>query len=968
MTTSLPSTSLNEASLAGASLNRASLNEVLDKLEDEGLISAEPGVPFDEGAILAAFSEWAEDSGRPLYPHQEDSLVELLDGNHVIAQTPTGSGKSMIALAAHFISLARGGRSYYSAPLKALVSEKFFDLVDVFGAHNVGLITGDVALNTGAPIICCTAEILANQSLREGAALDADTVVMDEFHFFADPQRGWAWQVPLLELTSPQFVLLSATLGDTVKLSRDIEAKTGRDVAVIKNAERPVPLEFEYLVDPLAEVVERLVREGRAPIYIVHFTQADAVKSAADLSRTVALPENSKQMIRDELATVELGRGFGKTLRELLLKGVGVHHAGMLPRYRRLVERLTRKGALSIVCGTDTLGVGINVPIRTVIFTSLVKYDGRRSRILSAREFHQIAGRAGRPGFDDEGSVRVIASEDEIETAKRKARMTAAEEAGDAAKKRKLAKRAAKSRSPRQEGKISWTRSTFDRLVGAEPEQLVPRFRTSHSMFLNVLSGAGDAEQRLINLAAEAFAAADIGGSSGAGNAASADSSNRYFRELGDIYRSLRQAGLVERVRSRSGEGASTIQVTGNLPDEFALNQPLTPFALAALDLLDPDSLTFSLDILSVIEAVMENPNPVLHAQQRKARDVAFAAMREEGIEYEERRDRIETVTWPQPLAEVLMPAFDVFAVTNPWVRGQEPTPKKILREMVEEGSNFTQFISRYDLTISEGSLLRYLSDTYRALRQVLPDSYRTPEIDDIIDWLQKLLGSVDVSLVAEWEDLAAGGDGTGGAMAARSGADAIDPGSIDPETADLEQAFGADANGKVQFSMNRHAMIRAIRNDVFARIELMSRDDCEGLAVKERADRVHVEDSTDTPSTSPAATTSSDFTDVRTWERALDRYWAEHDWMAIDQDARKSELFSVETQPDIAQLMLATGVDHEDDLPTTAARDLDWWLVRQIILDPKDEGDWRLVLLVDRASTIQTNEPIMRTVALTVD
>ena len=928
-----------------------SLNLVLDALEDSGKIDDEGN--FDEADLMDAFATWAAEGGRPLYPHQEEALLELLAGNHAIIQTPTGSGKSMTALAAHFISLARGGRSYYSAPLKALVSEKFFDLVDVFGAHNVGLITGDTAVNTGAPVICCTAEILANQALREGPSLDADTIVMDEFHFYADPQRGWAWQVPLLELCSPQFVLLSATLGDTSVIAQQITDKTGRDVAVISDAERPVPLEFDYLVDPLPVVAQRLVDEGRSPIYVVHFTQAEAVKSAVDLARTLNLPTDREREIRDVLAGSELGRGFGKTLRELLLKGVGVHHAGVLPRYRRLVERLTQRGLLSIICGTDTLGVGINVPIRTVLFTSLVKFDGRRTRTLSAREFHQIAGRAGRAGFDSEGSVRVIATEEEVEAAKRKARMTAAQEAGDAAKKRKLAKRAKSARSARSEGKVSWNRSTFNRLVAAEPERLVPRFQTSHSMFLNVLGGHStdpktgnsvDAEQRLTDLAQQAFESAQVASPS-ARKKDDETSSNPYLRQLGDIYRSLLQAGLIERVPAKGTAGGDTgpqdaapatvLRATGDLPDDFALNQPLTPFALAALDLLDPESPTFVLDVVSVIEAVIEDPKPVLYAQQRRARDAAYQAMREEGLDFEQRRDRIEEVTWPRPLEDLLLPTFDVFAITNPWVRGRELSPKSVLRDMLEEGFTFTQYVAHLDLTNVEGVLLRYLSDVYQALRQVLPDSYRTDPVEEVIDWLHALLRSVDVSLLSEWEDLAAGRSPAKGAEHA------------DQEAALTEAGFGTGPDGKVLFSLNRHAMSKAIRNAVFRKVEMLAHDDVAALVAAEQR-----------------GAESSPWASPEAWDKALDAYWQEHNGIGIDHEARSSDLFSLNQEPDATDLVLAAGVDSAYDLPTTEGGDYDWWIARQIILDPEDEGDWRLTLFIDRQETENKNMPVMRTVA----
>lgn len=882
------------------------LNTVLDRLEDEGLSA-------DDDALYEAFMDWAEDSGRPLYDHQEDALVELISGNHVIAETPTGSGKSMIALAGHFLSLARGGRSYYTAPLKALVSEKFFDLVDAFGAANVGMITGDVALNADAPIICCTAEILANQALREGAGLDSDMVIMDEFHFYGDPQRGWAWQVPLLELDQPQFVFLSATLGDTSAISTELTERTGRDVSLISDAVRPVPLEFDYVVDDLGLVVERLVNEGEAPIYIVHFTQNDAVKSALALSKSLKITRDKKDRIQAALRGQEMARGFGKTLRELLLKGVAVHHAGMLPRYRRLVERLAQRGLLLVICGTDTLGVGINVPIRTVLFTSLVKFDGSRSRHLSAREFHQIAGRAGRPGFDDVGYVKALGAPDEVEALARKARMTAAQEAGDRKKQKKAAKRGL---STKKQGELSWTKATFERLTNARPEALQPRFQSGHAVFLNVLEGPGDPEARILRLATEA-----THGREGADGG-----SNRFLREFGDIYRSLLQAGLIERVPTTERESVgSAIRVVGDLPDEFALNQPLAPFALAVLDLLDPNSPSFTMDIVSVVESVMEDPRQLLYAQQRAARDRAFHAMREEGLDYEERRDALALISWPKPLEEMLTPSFRVFAQTNPWVKGHEPSPKSVVREMVEEGLTFSLLVGRYDVQNAEGVVLRYLTDTYKALRQIVPPQFQTEELEQVTAWLRTLLNSVDSSLIAEWEQMM----------------ESAPTGENNMTGEGAEFAFGGDASGQISWAVNPHAMRTAVRNEVFSRIELIARDQFERLAALEPA--------------------GSKWTGER-WEEQLGHYWDEFEYVRIDQSARSSELFLVRQTPEVDDLLDACGVDVVDEVPQTISGGLNWWVVEQVVADPEDSGAYRLTMLVDIDASIGTGEVVART------
>lgn len=916
----------------------APLNELLDDLEDRGLLT-------DDDALYEAFSSWASSTGRPLYRHQDESLIEILSGNHVIAATPTGSGKSMIALAAHFVSMAHGGRSYYTAPLKALVSEKFFDLVSLFGADNVGMVTGDVSLNADAPIICCTAEILANQSLREGPTLDADMIVMDEFHFYADPQRGWAWQVPLLELTRPQFIAMSATLGDTTVFRKQWTERTGRPTVEITDAQRPVPLEYDYVVDTLQDTVERLLSEGRHPIYIVHFSQKDAVDTASSLmDRKLVSPEIRSQISR-EISTVSFTKGFGQTLRGLLSHGIGVHHAGMLPRYRRLVERLTQQGLLPVICGTDTLGVGINVPIRTVLLTSLVKFDGSKMRHLRSREFHQIAGRAGRAGFDTVGFVRVLAPEHEVEAARERARLTAAQEAArDEREAKRAKKKASKKRSGPKEGQITWSRSTFERLRDAAPEALQSHFEMTHSTVLNVLGGAADAgrdpAEHLVDLALH--------------NDDQPLPANPHIRHLADIYTSLLQAGVVEHLSSARAQelGVSRLQLVADLPDDFALNQPLSPFALAAFELLDPDSPTFALDVISIVEAVLEDPRPLLYAQENQAKAAAVASMKAQGMEYDERMAALEEISWPKPLEELLSPAFSVYARSNPWVGDLELSPKSVIREMIENAMTFTELISRYDVGRSEGVILRYLSDAYRMMRQVIPEEIMTEELEAMISWLADLIRSVDSSLLDEWEAMMNGKE----LVEAESAASAVG----------AERAFGADESGAIAFTANRHAFRNAVRRALFNFVELMSRDDVDGL---ERA-------------TAQAADSDGLFAEVAPWtgddwDHALERYWAEHDWIDINQGARSQALCTLEEQvsgEDVLTLMPFSARDNANQRSRfeALARAVDGapagsvWLATQTITDPEGNMDWRIAALVDLAASDKEKRVVLT--VLTVD
>ena len=812
-----------------------------------------PADPTDDDALYEAFTAWAADQGLDLYPHQQEALLELVTGSHVILSTPTGSGKSLVAIAAHFVALARGQRTYYTAPLKALVSEKFFALVAAFGAQNVGMMTGDSAVNADAPIICCTAEILANQALREGPDAAVGQVVMDEFHFYADPQRGWAWQVPLLELPRAQFVLMSATLGDVAFFAEDLERRTDAPVAVITTAERPVPLTFAYVIEPLHELLDELVRTRRAPVYVVHFTQKEAVERAQSLLSTPLASREQRDRIADELGDFRFGPGFGRTLSRLLRHGVGVHHAGMLPRYRRVVERLTQRGLLPVVCGTDTLGVGINVPIRTVVLTSLVKYDGVRMRHLSAREFHQISGRAGRAGYDTLGEVLVLAPEHVIENRK------LLEKAGDDPRKlRKIVRKKA------PEGHVNWTDKTFERLRDAPPEPLTSSFAVSHAMVLNVLSRPGDPIAAMTRLLTD--------------NHEPRSAQGRHVRRAVEVYRSLRAGGVVERVwvddptapRGRR----RTVRLTRDLPSTFALNQALSPFAYAALDLLDREDPAYAHDIASVIEATLDDPRQVLAAQANRARGEAVAAMKADGLEYDQRMALLEDVTYPRPLADVLGAAFATYRTTNPWVADLELAPKSVVREMHERAATFAEYVQLYQLDRTEGVLLRYLADAYRALRQVVPDEARTEEVWELIEWLGDLVRRTDSSLLDEWERLANPLD--------EHGADA--PG-------------GTDADTPEPLTGNPRAFRALVRGALFRRVELAARERYGELAALRDVDADGVG------------------WDADRWAAALDPFYADHDDILTGPAARGPGLFLVTpgaTTWHVRQLLDEAEADHD--------------------------------------------------------
>ncbi len=690
-------------------------------------------LPDTPGAdeLLDAFIEWSAQSGLELYPHQEEAVLRLLAGENVVLSTPTGSGKSLVAVAGAFAMLAQGRRTVYTAPIKALVSEKFFELTAAFGPSAVGMVTGDASVNGDAPVIACTAEILAQRALRAGSDTAADLVVMDEFHYYGDRDRGWAWQVPLLQLPRPRFLLMSATLGDTTGLRRDLTARTGRDTALVASAERPVPLDVEYRETPLHVSIEELLKTGRAPVYIVHFTQREATARAQSLTSLKVLNPDEKTAVKDAVGGFRFDTPIGKDLRRFVLAGIGVHHAGMLPKYRLLVEKLAQQGHLKLICGTDTLGVGVNVPIRTVLFTQLYKYDGRRTRVLSVRDFQQIAGRAGRRGFDTVGSVWVQAPEHAVEN--KRAEMRAA---GDPKKLRKLVRK-----KPPERGYAHYDDKTLARLWEGTPETLESSFDVTHAMMLNVLDRPGDGCTAMKRLLVD--------------NHEPRARQRRHIRKAVGVFRSLIDAEIVQ-VLDEPDHLGRPVRVNIDLQDEFRLNQPLGLFAVEAVSVLDQEASDYHLQALSVAESVLEDPMAVLLAQRDKARDELMTRMKEEGVEYEERMDRLAEVTWPKPEAEFIEPAFDTFARHHPWVGHLRASPKSVVRDMVEHADTFNQYVSRYGLKRSEGLVLRYLTDCYKALVQTVPAAAVDDRLAEVIEWLGKLVREVDSSLLDEWERLSA--------------------------------------------------------------------------------------------------------------------------------------------------------------------------------------------------------------------
>lgn len=683
--------------------------------------------------ILARFFDSLSALGITPYKAQEDAIFEIMGGKHVVLATPTGSGKSLVAESMHFKGFVEKKRSFYTCPIKALVSEKFFNLCNRFGAENVGMLTGDVSINRDALIICCTAEILSNLAVSEGREAAVDYVIMDEFHYYSDPDRGVAWQLPLLSLPQATFLLMSATIGECERIKRTLREQTGKEVVEISSMERPVPLDFSYSESPLHETLADLIASKKYPVYVVNFTQRECALEAQNAMSVNICTKEEKQKIHESLKGFRFDTPFGKDIKRFISHGVGIHHAGLLPKYRLLTEKLAQAGMLKIIMGTDTLGVGVNVPIRTVVFTKLYKFDGQKTSILSVRDFKQIAGRAGRKGFDDFGSVIVEAPEHVIENKRAENRVGAR----DAKQKKKVVKKPAPTKNY-----VHYDHATFERLVQSPPEPLESQFKITHGMILHALlryqSNGNPGYKNLVDIIARCHE--------------TDKNKSKLRKRLCQLFKSLLQAEIFSLVRNIN----TGLRIVANesLQQDFSLFHTLSLYMIDALSVLDASQPDYALDVVSLVEAIEENPSAILNRQLEKKKEEAIGQMKADGLEYDARMEALEKIEYDKPLGDFIYQTFNEFHKKHPWVEEENIHPKSIVRDMFIKGATFNEYVGEFGLARAEGLLLRYLSQTYKAMVQTVPDQYKTDEVIDIIAYLRTMLARVDTSLIEEWESL----------------------------------------------------------------------------------------------------------------------------------------------------------------------------------------------------------------------
>ena len=835
----------------------------------------------DGGLLLDRFLSYVDARALTLYPAQESAILELFEDKNVILNTPTGSGKSLVAMAGHFKALAEGKRSVYTCPIKALVNEKWMTLCREFGPENVGLSTGDASVNRDAPILCCTAEILANIALREGARANVQEVIMDEFHYYADRERGVAWQAPLLTLPQARFLLMSATLGDTVFFERELTRVTGRPAVTVYSAERPVPLAFSYADALLPDTVQALIAEGKSPIYIVHFTQLEASQNAQNFTSINLCTRTEKDTIATELVGFKFNSPYGPDINRWLKQGIGIHHAGLLPKYRVLVEQLAQKGLLKVICGTDTLGVGINVPIRTVLFTRLCKYDGQKTAILSARDFHQISGRAGRKGFDELGWVVAQAPEHVIENKHLEAKR--------ASSGKKIVKR-----RPPDKNFVIWDKATFVRLISAKPEPLVSRFQVSHGMLLNVLSRPDDGCAALREIIRTCHDPIKL--------------KEAHRGRAWQLFRSLGDRRLIEFVESSPGR--ATLRVNVELQEDFSLDQALSLYLLDTIPLIDVQSPNHALDVLTLAESIVEDPDFILRKQLDKLKDRKMAEMKMDGVPFEERIEELEKLEYPKPIREFIYSTFNAFSDNHPWVGQENIMPKSIVREMFETFSSFSDYVRTYDLHRAEGLLLRHCNYVYRVLAQTVPDAVKTDELLEIELYLGAMIKQTDSSILDEWEKMR-------------------DPAYIRAETAPLRPPGAEEADRDI--TRDPKIFTASIRTRIFAFLRAITMLDFEAALLALFADEGLVEQG--------GGQTDGELTwTPERLRETIERYRLDHGQIRLDPEARN---------------VRHTYVSPSEDNKT--------WRVEQVLIDIDDHNDWMVRMEVDLAASRAMGVPKIR-------
>ncbi len=454
-------------------------------------------------------SQYLEAVPYDLYPFQEEALLAWFESEAgVLCCAPTGMGKTLIAEAAVFEALHTRTRLYYTTPLIALTEQKFRELQRLveswgFARDDVGLITGNRRENPEALVRVVVAEILLNHLLaRDVAVADMDrvgAVVMDEFHNFNDPERGIVWELSLVLLPRPvRVLLLSATVGNPLDFAGWLRKQHGRKLQVVTSLERRVPLEFVWvddklLTEHLTEMVSDDDERNRTPALVFAFNRDECWQVAEKLKGLPIVTQEKKQRIEAFLAdhAGDLEEGVGPKLRQMLLRGVGVHHAGVLPKHKEIVEELFARKLIPYVVCTETLAAGINLPARSVVLVTLLKGKHGEKKLIPPSSAHQMFGRAGRPQFDTKGYVFAVAHDDDVKINKWRKRYEQIDPRSKDPGIMRMRKQLERKRPTRRKTEQYWSEGQFKQLIAAGPARLYSRSMIPYQVLIFLLTHTG---------------------------------------------------------------------------------------------------------------------------------------------------------------------------------------------------------------------------------------------------------------------------------------------------------------------------------------------------------------------------------------------------------------------------------------------------------------------------------------------
>jgi superfamily II DNA/RNA helicase len=702
-------------------------------------------VPSDGDLELAFYDQFLLSRGLEPYPVQEQAIAAIFQGKSVLVTVPTGTGKTLMAKAALYRAFHRNERAIYTTPLRALTEEKYRELCADFGDGNVGFATGDYKVNREAPIQVEVAEILWNRIVAEKHVSPAELVVMDEGHYFNDPERGYVWEQSIIGLDPrTQLVVLSATVGHPEKFCQWANITRRVEMTLVDSRERKVPLVHEFREEMLIDTVKELAHAGDVPAIVFVFGREQCFEVARLLKSCRRFTTDEEKAAVDKLCDAALlPSGAARELRPLLGHGIGIHHAGILPRYKQLVEQLALERLIKFVVSTETIAAGINLPAKTVVFPSLRKFIKQQPRLVTAAEYHQMAGRAGRPQFDDKGLAITLAPEDIVSDIKKEMKQKGADEA----KVKKTVYGRARNDAQRK-GDIIWTPETHAELVRGEPAELRSKTKITAEQVLAiglpdlVVEPITEADRRMAEAEASLPPSMRLDIVTVIDNLLLGDRDRKELRKtLDQLVANMRAIGVLdEHGKQVSGEMIRQLQgMDGLLIYYILFNHQLEYVELRELVeyLIDHDIVQRLLD--------------------RKGEDEKRTWMRDKLREL-----RIDNphVTWddvealwlkehPRPLTKIELIHQEFSAkVPHPELHGGKK-PKTVWAQLEDSGVDFLDFVDRHGLDHEEGNLFSYLVRVMNFAGKLFEASQLT-EFEDMGERVRKLLSRVDVRLVED--------------------------------------------------------------------------------------------------------------------------------------------------------------------------------------------------------------------------